>query len=112
MKSIYFSSILLLLIIAIGCQNQFDKEEKIAPLSDSTSITGLSPDSVKLVKSAGIRFKVRDVEKSSKAISEVALSFGGMVSTVTSPQVSANIRSLMYQTTRSLLSPRLHPKQI
>lgn len=43
-------------------------KEVVTSLSDSTSASGLTGDSVKLVKTAGISFKVKDVEKSTMEV--------------------------------------------
>ncbi len=66
------------LFLFLSCQNQ-NQDSKYEALSDSTSVTGLSGDSVKLVKTAAIRSKVKDVETSTKAVSELARNYGGMV---------------------------------
>lgn len=69
-------------LTAFGCKQnnqQYDKDYPSHELSDSASATGLTGDSVKLVKTASIHFKVKEVEKSTKAISEAARKFGGAV---------------------------------
>jgi hypothetical protein len=48
-------------------------------LSDTTSVTGLTGDSVKLVKTAATNIKVKDVEQSTRAVSALAQKFGGML---------------------------------
>jgi hypothetical protein len=48
-------------------------------LSDTTSITGLAGDSVKLVKTASIDFKVKDVEKAGWGVSALAQQLGGKI---------------------------------
>ncbi len=57
--------------------NQLGEKDAMTSLSDSTSASGLTGDSVKLVKTAGINFKVKDVEQSSRSISAMANKFGG-----------------------------------
>ncbi|HJW17384.1 MAG TPA: DUF4349 domain-containing protein [Flavisolibacter sp.] len=68
------------LFIVIGsCQNNASENDIVKSLSDTTSITGLSGDSVKLVKTAGIECKVKDVEKADWGVSSLATQLGGMV---------------------------------
>jgi len=63
-----------------GCYNNAgDYKGELAAISDSVSVTGLSGDSVKLVRKASIQFKVRDVEKSARSVSETARNMGGMI---------------------------------
>ncbi len=69
-----FSFVLFL----ISCQNGANNKD-YEPLSDTASITGLTGDSVKLVKTAAINFKVKDVEHSTRDVSGLAQRFGGMV---------------------------------
>ncbi len=59
--------------------NRSDEKYGISALSDSTSASGLTGDSVKLVKTAGIIFKVKDVEQSGRSISAMAHKFGGLL---------------------------------
>lgn len=76
MKSTLFLSIVLVLFIA-GCQaGRSDEAQK---LTDSTSITGMRGDSVKLVKSAAINCKVKDVHEGVKSVSALANRLGGMI---------------------------------
>jgi|GEM_PF-3455057 len=70
--------LLSILIFSLSCHNQ-NSDSKAVALTDSTSYTGLTGDSVKLVKTAAIRSKVKDVEISSKAVFELAGNYGGMV---------------------------------
>lgn len=66
------------LVVLAGCQNADNKNYETA-LSDSTSIFGLTGDSVKLVKTASINLKVADVGHSVKELSGLAQTLGGMV---------------------------------
>lgn len=63
-----------------SCENNFKNDNEIASIaSDTTSITGFSGDSLKLVKTASIQCKVKDVYRGIKTISSLAKGFGGMV---------------------------------
>ena len=66
------------LVTLVSCQNNVDKLDRRQRLSDSTSVTGLTGDAVKLVKTASINFKVKNVEQSTKAVSLLAQKYGGM----------------------------------
>lgn len=68
----------LLLLLFFSCQNNANNDYA-ADLTDSTSVYGLSGDSVKLVKTAGALFKVTNVEQSTRAVSELAQRHGGRV---------------------------------
>jgi hypothetical protein len=63
----------------ISCQNNADEKQAVAALTDSTSLTGLTGDAVKLVKTASIHFKVNDVEQSARTVSRIAQQLGGMI---------------------------------
>jgi hypothetical protein len=67
------------IIFLFSCQNNADENKSITALTDSTSITGLTGDSVKLVKTAAIHFKVKDVEQGTRAVSALARRWGGMI---------------------------------
>jgi hypothetical protein len=80
MKALYCLYTLCLSLFIFSCNNSAIKqEEDVASLSDTTSVNGLSGDGVKLVKTAGLHFKVHDVEESTRAVSSLAQQFGGMV---------------------------------
>ena len=68
-------------LAATSCQiDHSNQDQKLSrDLSDSTSLTGLTGDSVKLVKTGSIQLKVREVEQSVKAISGLAKKYGGAV---------------------------------
>lgn len=67
------------LVLIFSCQNSSNEKDSIADLRDSTSISGLSGDAIKLVKTASLQFKVIDVAQSSKAVSALAHQLHGMV---------------------------------
>jgi hypothetical protein len=78
------TGILLILAIATICIscNEYGSSEKAndsASLSDTTSITGMTGDDVKLVKTAAINFKVKDVEDATRSVSVLARKSGGML---------------------------------
>lgn len=74
-----FLSLSLLLLFLYGCRNYNDTKEYAPSLTDSTSVYGLTGDSVKLVKTAAIRFKVQNVEQSLNAVSALAQAYGGRI---------------------------------
>lgn len=78
MKFLFINLSLVFCLYFFSC-NQSGSNEKFAPLNDSLSPSGLTGDSVKLVKTAGINFKVKDVEQSARSISTLARKFGGML---------------------------------
>jgi hypothetical protein len=77
MKRLLFSSLLCLTICS--CQNNTGEKDIVNSLTDTTSITGLTGDSVKLVKTASIDVKVKDVEKAGWGVSALAQQLGGKV---------------------------------
>lgn len=79
MKPCLLLAFVCLLCFFFSCQNSNDQKEYYTPLSDSTSVTRLTGDSVKLVKTAGINFKVKNVEQSTRAVSGLAQKYGGML---------------------------------
>lgn len=69
-------------LTAFSCQQNDGKhstDHLDRGLSDTTSVTGLSGDSAKLVKTASVHFKVKEVEKSTIAISGVVRKYRGAV---------------------------------
>jgi hypothetical protein len=68
-----------LFIIICGCQNNAGENDTAKALTDSTSVSGLSGDSVKLVKTASIDFKVKDVEKAGWGVSALAQQLDGKI---------------------------------
>ena len=79
MKPTLSMFILSSLLFLFSCHNNSDQKHTEASLSDTASITGVTGDSVKLVKTAGVHFKVMDVEMGAKAVSALATQMGGMV---------------------------------
>jgi hypothetical protein len=77
MKRLLFFPALFLTIC--GCHNNAGENDIVKALSDTTSISGLSGDSVKLVKTARIDFKVKDVEKAGWGVSALAQQLGGKI---------------------------------
>ncbi len=72
---------IFLFVFLLSCNNNNgEKADTITALNDSTSITGLTGDSVKLVKTAGIHFKVKNVEQSTRDVSALAKKLGGLIS--------------------------------
>ncbi|MFL5741575.1 MAG: DUF4349 domain-containing protein [Flavisolibacter sp.] len=69
----------LVLFIITSCGNQSQNISSNNTDADSTSTGGVPGDSVKLVKTAEINCKVKDVEKSTRDLSEMTAKFGGMV---------------------------------
>jgi hypothetical protein len=74
-----FYMIFCLLIGVCSCQDQSNKSESTDAISDTVSVTVLTGDAVKLVKTAGIQFKVEDVVQGVKAVSQLTKQAGGMV---------------------------------
>ena len=79
MKSIFVLLSALCCFFLLSCDASFENRDLSSIASDSVSITGFTGDSVKLVKTAGIQFKVKDVHEGSKAISELAKELEGMI---------------------------------
>ncbi len=84
MKSFLSVATVFALLFLIGCQNDSGyndgkQKDEISALTDSTSVTGFTGDKVKLVKTAAINFKVKDVTKSVRTVSALAQKFGGMI---------------------------------
>jgi len=69
----------LFTVLLFGCQYNAPENSAMETLSDSASITGLTGDSVKLVKTASIHFKVKDVTQSTREVSSLAQQLGGMI---------------------------------
>lgn len=71
-----------LLAVLFSCQNNGENKDISdfsRSINDSVSVTGLTADSVKLVKTAATDIKVRDVEQSVRAVSALAQKSGGML---------------------------------
>ncbi len=78
MKLLFIILSLVFSLYFFSC-NQSDTKEKFAVLNDSLSPSGLTGDSVKFVKTAGINLRVKNVEQSARSISAMASKFGGML---------------------------------
>ncbi len=78
MRPFFLLPALLFTAFLIGCNGNTNEKDTFAALSDSGSITKLTGDSVKLVKTASINFKVKDVAQSSRTLSGITRKFGGM----------------------------------
>jgi hypothetical protein len=81
MKPFVALASIMLAAFLCSCNDEHDKKEyeSAVPLSDTTSITGLSSKDIKLVKTAAINFKVKNVEQSARSVSALAQKFGGMI---------------------------------
>ena len=80
MKSACFFLSVVLITLLFSCQNSSDQFEKLdRTLGDSSSFTGFSGNSVKLVKTADMNVKVKNVEQTTRSISALAQQHGGMV---------------------------------
>ena len=73
---------ILICISLLSCQSNESKMEREASYdkADTVSVTGLTGDSVKLVKTASINCKVKDAHQGARAISQLAQKLGGMIS--------------------------------
>lgn len=78
MKALHVLPVISLLFIFLSCQSSNNEDAK-STHTDTTSVSGFTGEEVKLVKTASLNFKVHDLEKSTKAVSVLARSFGGMV---------------------------------
>lgn len=70
--------IIVLAILFVGCRNSANQDFKTSS-NDSISYTGPTTDSLKLVKSAALNFKVKNVEQGARQISSLVRQFSGMV---------------------------------
>ena len=78
MKYLSCLVVLAYLILMSGCHNR-NTESDSMELSDSTSIYGFSGSDAKLVKTASINFKVKNVDSSVRTVSLLAQQMGGMI---------------------------------
>src|SRR5688572_5306583 len=78
MKYFFCLVFLAYIILMSGCGNKYN-EKDFGALSDSTSIYGLPENEVKLVKTASINFKVKNVDSAVRTISSIARQMGGMI---------------------------------
>jgi hypothetical protein len=81
MKKLLFIFLPLLLIIFFSCHQNVDskQEEAFSSSTDSTNGGNINTDSIKLIKTASIKFKINNVENGIKAVSGLTRKFGGMI---------------------------------
>jgi hypothetical protein len=81
MKSSHLAIAICLLCFLFSCQNNKENRnpENASPLTDTTSVSGFTGDSIKLVKTAATNVKVKDVEQSTRAVSSLVQKLGGML---------------------------------
>src|SRR5688500_5332473 len=79
MKPSFYLVIYCFTLLLLSCKNYKDRNEKHTTLSDSTSFTGLTGDSIKLVKTGNLIVKVKDIQESARAVSGLAQKLGGMI---------------------------------
>lgn len=79
MKPLLILLALCLSLLLLSCGRNTNENDILASISDTVSVTGLTGDSVKLVKTAGLNIKVKDVEQSTRDISALAHKTGGMI---------------------------------
>jgi len=78
MKPLHGLLLCCLTILLTNCNNG-SPEKDAAALSDSISVTGLTGEAVKLVKTADLHFRVKAIEHSTRQVSQLAMQLGGMV---------------------------------
>ncbi|MCU7549078.1 DUF4349 domain-containing protein [Chitinophagaceae bacterium LB-8] len=101
---------LFFLVLIFGCQNSSKENDVLTSLSDTTSITGLTGDSVKLVKTASINFKVKDVEQGTRAISRLVQKLGGMIFNQSFESVEGERKELKISTDSLLVISTVAPQ--
>ena len=82
MKRIIFMATLLPVLWLAACsrnKSDMSSADVYSEAADSVSVTGLQGDSIKLVKTASVDFKVKDVYKASTTITATARLLGGMI---------------------------------
>jgi hypothetical protein len=82
-------SLLVTIVFLFSC-NQHSSETNDTAASDTTSYTGIFEQPVKLVKTASIRSKVKDIETGVRTLSQVVNQYQGVVfhQTITSNQIN------------------------
>jgi hypothetical protein len=81
MKTACFAIAICSIFLLYSCRgNNASASKDIYTLSDTTSVTGFTGDSVKLIKTASTRIKVENVEQSVRTVSALAQRLGGMLS--------------------------------
>jgi len=95
MKSIPSLIVIFLLVFLLSCSGgNNERAYSNTALADTTSVTGLTGDSVKLVKTASLNFKVKDVVQSTRAVSLLAKEFGGLIQNQDLQSVEGNRNEL------------------
>lgn len=82
MKNQLFIAMLLPILFLMACssnKSENSSADVYSEAADSVSITGLHGDSIKLVKTANLDFKVKDVYNASLAITASARNLGGRI---------------------------------
>ena len=82
MKKQPFIAMLLPILFLMACssnKSENSSADVYSEAADSVSVTGLHGDSIKLVKTANLDFKVKDVYNASLAITASARNLGGMI---------------------------------
>ena len=82
MKKQLFVAMLLPILFVAACssnKSEMSRADAYDESADSVSITGLTGDSIKLVKTANMDFKVKDVYAASISITAAAGNLGGMI---------------------------------
>ncbi len=82
MKSFrYWLPLLVMAFLCTSCNDSYQADQKAGSgqAADSVSNNGAEREEVKLVKTASLDFRVRDVESSVHGVSELARSYGGMI---------------------------------
>jgi ribosomal protein L12E/L44/L45/RPP1/RPP2 len=84
MKLLFVCACTMLTVFLFACNeksgtNGNEKYTEVNVSADSANIAGVPPGEVKLVKTAAINFKVKNVEQSIRSVSSLVKSFGGMI---------------------------------
>ena len=74
-----FFAIGIAMLFSFCSSNKYESRADYSASDSGATMTELSGDSAKLIKSAGMNFKVKDVYKSTIEISSAARSLGGLV---------------------------------
>lgn len=80
MKPLNLIICIFFLYVLPSCRNSHEVKDIALASTDSTSVTGLTGDSIKLIKTASISVKVKDAHQSARAVSRFAQQMGGMIS--------------------------------
>ena len=110
MKNIVCLSFVFVFLLIQGCSDMSGDYKELASLSDTVSASGLSGDSVKLVKKASIHVKVKDVEQSARTISAIAKNMGGMIFDQQLETIEAERKELKLSQDSLLVITKLRPQ--